>query len=130
MAGREYRFYVYIMGSLSGTLYIGMTNNLHKRVWQHKQHEIEGFSQRYEVDCLLCWESFDDVRVAINREKRPKGWTRRKKITLIEKLNPSWCDLAKEWYQQPAEFRGPSLALPLAAPSVALAQDDTSGKKA
>ena len=73
MARGEYRFYVYIMGSLSGTLYIGMTNNLQKRVWQHKQYEIEGFTQQYEVDRLLYWESFDDVRVAINREKRCCG---------------------------------------------------------
>ena len=109
------------MGSISGTLYIGMTNSLHKRVWQRKQHEIEGFTQ-YEVDRLLYWESFDDVRVAINREKQLKGWVRRKKVVLIEKLNPSWCDLAKSWYQGPTEFRGPSTR---AATSAALAQDDT-----
>lgn len=125
MARREYRFYVYIMGSLSGTLYIGMTNNLQKRVWQHKQYEIEGFTQQYEVDRLLYWESFDDVRVAINREKRLKGWLRSKKVMLIEGMNPGWCDLAKDWYGD----RGPSLPLPPAAPSVAVAQDDRGKKK-
>jgi putative endonuclease len=97
MARREYRFYTYILGSLSGTLYIGMTNNLARRVWQHKQHEIAGFTARYEVDRLLYFESFDDVRRAINREKQLKGWTRQKKIALIEALNPSWTDLSKEW---------------------------------
>ena len=86
MARREYRFYTYILGSISGTLYIGMTSNLARRVWQHKQHEIAGFTAKYEVDRLLHFESFDDVRTAINREKQLKGWTRRKKIALIEKL--------------------------------------------
>jgi len=107
MVRREYRFYTYILGSISGTLYIGMTNNLARRVWQHKQHEIAGFTAKYEVDRLLYFESFDDVRTAINREKQLKGWTRQKKIVLIEKLNPSWIDLSKEWYDD----RGPSTSL-------------------
>ena len=65
MARREYRFYTYILGSISGTLYIGMTNNLTRRIWQHKQHEIAGFTASYGVDRLLYFESFDDVRTAI-----------------------------------------------------------------
>ncbi len=104
---RQKRFYVYIMGSLSGTLYIGMTNDLHKRVWQHKQQEFEGFTDEYDVDRLLYWESFDDVRVAINREKQLKRWRREKKVRLIEQLNSSWKDIARDWY----ESRGPSTAL-------------------
>src|SRR5208282_4074381 len=115
MAKREYRFYAYILASISGTLYIGMTNNLAQRVWQHKQHEIEGFTAKYGVDRLLYFESFDDVRTAIHREKQLKGWTRQKKIALIEKLTPSWMDLSKEWYEGD---RGPSTSL-------RSAQDDT-----
>jgi putative endonuclease len=107
-AKREYRFYTYILGSISGTLYIGMTNNLARRIWQHKQHEIAGFTARYGVNRLLYFESFDDVRTAIHREKQLKGWTRQKKIGLIEARNPSWIDLSQEWYNG---ARGPSTPL-------------------
>jgi putative endonuclease len=99
------------MGSLSGTLYIGMTNNLHKRVFQHKFHRVEGFTEKYEVERLLYWESFDEVQKAINREKQLKGWRRSKKIALIESLNPHWLDLAREWFPwmtSSGESRGPS----------------------
>jgi putative endonuclease len=96
---KERRTYcAYIMGSLSGTLYIGMTGNLHKRVFEHKFHRIEGFTDKYQVERLLYRESFDDVQKAINREKQLKGWRRSKKIALIESVNPHWLDLAKEWY--------------------------------
>ena len=96
---REYRFYVYIMRSASRrALYIGMTNNLHKRVWQHKNHVFEGFSDRYNVARLVYWESFDDVRNAIDREKQIKRWRREKKLWLIAQLNPEWRDVAAEWY--------------------------------
>ena len=91
-------YYVYIMASLSGTLYIGMSNNLHKRVFQHKFHRIEGFTDRYLVDRLLYWEAFDDVARAINREKQLKGWRRGRKIVLIESFNPRWLDLARDWF--------------------------------
>jgi putative endonuclease len=89
---------MYIMGSLSGTLYIGMTGNLHKRVFEHKFHRVEGFTDKYQVERLLYWESFDDVQKAINREKQLKGWSRSKKIALIESLNSHWLDLAREWF--------------------------------
>jgi len=102
MASREYRFYTDILGSISGTLYIGMTNNLAKRVWQHKHHEFPGF------DRLLYFERFDDVRSAINREKQLKGWTRAKKIALIESANPKWEDLSRSWYESDS---GPSAPL-------------------
>jgi putative endonuclease len=68
------------MGSLSGTLYIGMTGNLQKRVFEHKFHRIEGFTDKYQVERLLYRESFDEVQKAINREKQLKGWRRSKKI--------------------------------------------------
>ena len=115
MAKREYRFYTYILGSISGTLYIGMTNNLEKRVWQHKHHEFPGFTSKYGVDRLLYFERFDDVRSAISREKQLKGWKREKKIALIETQNPKWEDLSREWYES---NRYPSTPL-------RSAQDDT-----
>ena len=89
---------VYIMSSLSGTLYIGMTGNLRKRVFEHKFHRFEGFTDKYQIERLLYRESFDDVQRAINREKQLKGWRRSKKIALIEFLNPNWLDLARYWY--------------------------------
>ncbi|HYU48279.1 MAG TPA: GIY-YIG nuclease family protein [Terriglobales bacterium] len=102
---------MYIMGSFSGTLYIGMTGSLRKRVFEHKFHRIDGFTDRYDVERLLYWESFDEVARAINREKQLKGWRRSKKIVLIESLNPHWLDLARDWYPwmtTPGESRGPS----------------------
>jgi putative endonuclease len=108
---RERKSYcAYIMGSLSGTLYIGMTGNLHKRVFGHKFHRIEGFTDKYRVERLLYWESFDEVQPAINREKQLKGWRRSKKITLIEFVNPHWLDLARDWYpwMNSEGSRGPS----------------------
>jgi putative endonuclease len=104
MAATTRHFYVYIASSISGTLYIGVTNNLHKRIWQHKQGALEGFTKQYEVNRLIYFESFDDIRTAINREKQLKGWSRRKKIWLVERVNPSWEDLSREWYDD----RGPS----------------------
>jgi putative endonuclease len=99
MTARERRSYcVYIMASLSGTLYIGFTGNLHKRVFQHKFHQREGFTYKYDVEHLLYWASYDDVHLALAREKQLKGWSRAKKIALIELRNPHWLDLAKEWY--------------------------------
>ncbi len=97
--GRPRRSYtVYIMGSLSGTLYIGMTGNLLKRAFEHKFHRIEGFTDEHDVERLLYLESYDDVHKAIAREKQLKGWRREKKIALIESMNPHWLDLSKDWY--------------------------------
>jgi putative endonuclease len=102
------KFWVYIVASRSGTLYIGMTNNLYVRVMQHKSGEIEGFSSQYKCTRLVYWESFDDVRKAINREKQLKGWRRSKKIALIESMNPRWEDLAEKWGSELA-FAGQSI---------------------
>jgi putative endonuclease len=122
---------MYIMGSLSGTLYIGMTGNLHNRVFEHKFHRIEGFTDEYQVERLLYWESFDDVHRAIAREKQLKGWRRSKKIALIESLNPHWLDLAREWFpwmKDSEKSRGPSTTQndALRASSCS-AQDDKGG---
>ncbi len=86
------------MGSISGTLYVGVSGNLHRRVFQHKSHHFEGFTARYDVTRLLYWESYDDVHKALAREKQLKGWTRAKKVALIVRRNPHWLDLASEWY--------------------------------
>jgi putative endonuclease len=94
-------YYVYILGSLSGTLYIGITNNLVRRVWEHKQGFVEGFTSKYGVDRLLWWESYETVLKAIAREKQLKRWRREKKVWLIEQRNPEWKDLSRGWYGEP-----------------------------
>jgi putative endonuclease len=104
---RQYRFYVYMMQSSSRrTLYIGMTNNLYRRVYQHKTHEFRGFTYDYDAVRLVYWESFDEVHNAINREKQLKNRRREKKEWLIQRVNPEWRDLAADWYQKP-ETQGP-----------------------
>ena len=96
---RDRKYYcVYIMASPTGTLYIGVSGNLHKRVFQHKFHHFEGFTDKYDVTRLLYFESYDDVHKAIGREKQLKGWSRSKKIALFAQRNPHWLDLAAEWY--------------------------------
>jgi len=86
--------YVYILSSgRNGTLYIGVTSNLVKRVFEHKMKLIQGFTSQYNVDRLVYFEKYDDIVVAIQREKRLKSWLRRWKIRLIEKNNPYWQDL-------------------------------------
>jgi putative endonuclease len=94
---RERRSYcVYIVGSLSGTLYIGITSRLDQRIFQHKQHTFAGFTSKYGADRLLYRESYDDVQKAIGREKQLKGWRRERKVALIELVNPAWMDLSKD----------------------------------
>ena len=90
-------FYVYILaGKRNGTLYIGMTNNLNKRVYEHKHGLIEGFTKKYNVHKLVYFEKTDDAIGAITREKQLKKWKRKWKIKLIEKDNPEWKDLYDE----------------------------------
>ena len=92
-------FYVYIMASKkNGTLYIGMTNNLVRRVYEHKTNMNEGFTQKYGVHRLVYYESTNDVTAAITREKQMKKWKREWKINLIEERNPNWDDLADGFY--------------------------------
>ena len=95
----EKHYYVYILASLSGTFYIGITNNLERRMVEHKEGLVPGFSKQYSVDRLVYFEIYSDVRNAIHREKQLKGWRREKKIALIESLNPSWRSLAGAWYE-------------------------------
>jgi putative endonuclease len=91
------RFYVYIMTNQSRTLYTGVTNDLERRVTEHKSGTVPGFTSKYNVTQLVWYESFTDVRDAIAAEKRIKGWNRAKKIALIETMNPNWEDLARSW---------------------------------
>ena len=102
----ERSYFTYIMASRSHTLYIGVTGNLQKRVFQHKWKEQEGFTARYNCDRLVWFERYQDVTEAIGREKELKGWRRSKKIALIESANPAWIDLSRDWYDyEPADFR-------------------------
>ncbi|MFA4995893.1 MAG: GIY-YIG nuclease family protein [Patescibacteria group bacterium] len=88
------KYYVYILTSeFNGTLYIGVTNNLVKRVWEHKNKLLEGFTKKFNVSLLVYYEEYLDIRDAIEREKRMKKWNRQWKVNLIEKSNPSWNDL-------------------------------------
>ena len=92
-------WYTYILGSLSGTFYVGFTGHLHQRLGEHKEGLRGGFTKKYGVDRLLYYESFDDPNLGIAREKQLKRWTRAKKIALIEKANPHWKDLSREWWE-------------------------------
>lgn len=87
-------YYVYIMTNKSRTLYTGVTNNLSRRVFEHKNKLIEGFTKKYNIDKLVYFEIFNNPDDAIRREKQIKGWLRKKKIDLIESLNPQWKDLS------------------------------------
>jgi putative endonuclease len=87
-------YYVYIMASKkNGTLYIGVTNNLIKRVYEHKNNLVKGFTQKYNIHTLVYYESTPDIKSAIAREKQLKFWHRSWKIALIENDNPNWNDL-------------------------------------
>jgi putative endonuclease len=98
---REYISYVYILQSESRrALYIGMTNNLRRRVFQHKTHQFEGFTDDYNAIRLVYWEKFGSVGKAIAREKQLKRWRREKKDWLVETMNPKWGDLAAGWFPQ------------------------------
>jgi putative endonuclease len=87
---------VYIMASASGVLYVGVTNNVERRAFQHQSKAVPGFTARYNVHKLVYYELYGDIRVAIAREKQIKGWLRKRKIGLIESMNPSWKDLMVE----------------------------------
>jgi len=98
-------YFTYIMASRSRTLYIGVTGDLHKRVFQHKWKEHAGFTARYNCDRLVWYERHEFVQKAIAREKELKGWRRSRKIALIESMNPVWTDLSRDWYDyEPADY--------------------------
>ena len=91
---RDRRFWVYILASdIGGTLYVGVTNDLVRRVHEHKTKTADGFTKKYDIERLVYFEPFDDVANAIRREKRLKKWSRAWKTRLIEEQNPNWVDL-------------------------------------
>ena len=92
--GAEHQFWVYILASrIGGTLYIGVTNDLVRRVYEHRNDMIPGFSSQYGVHRLVYFEAYSDIESAMRREKRLKKWNRAWKIALLEKTNPNWDDL-------------------------------------
>ena len=91
-------YYVYILTNwCDSVLYIGVTNNLERRLYEHKNHLVPGFTSTYHIDKLVYYEVAGDVRAAIEREKQLKNWRRAKKDALIRKMNPSWQDLSAQW---------------------------------
>ena len=96
-------YHVYIMASRIKTLYIGVTNNLERRVWEHKSGIVDGFTSKYNVNHLVYCEEYNSVRQAIEREKQIKAWRRQKKVDLIQSLNPEWDDIAQHWYSGPGD---------------------------
>jgi len=93
------QYYVYIMTNKSGTLYTGVTDDLVRRLYEHKNKLVRGFTERYNITRLVYYETTDDVEAAIQRERQIKGWLRRRKVDLIEAVNPGWRDLSERWYE-------------------------------
>ena len=96
---REY--FVYILANRSGTLYVGVTNDLARRLYEHREKLIPGFTSHYHIDRLVYFEHTPDVRAAIAREKQIKRWRREKKVALIESVNRDWKDLSAGWTPEP-----------------------------
>ena len=95
------QYYVYIVTNYRRTLYTGLTNDLTRRMYEHRHKLVDGFTKRYNISKLVCYEVTEDVQSAIAGEKQIKGWRRSKKVALIESVNPSWVDLAAEWDENP-----------------------------
>jgi putative endonuclease len=88
------------MSNNSGTMYVGVTNNLFRRVFEHKNKVVDGFTKKYNIDRLIYFEQFQDINQAIIREKQIKSWRREKKINLVKFKNPKFENLAKDWFDQ------------------------------
>jgi len=103
-------YFIYILTNKSKTLYIGVTNDLERRLFRHRQRLLPGFTSKYKLDRLVYYETTPNVLAAIARERQIKGWTRRKKIALIESANPLWRNLGRELHgeDQRAEILRPS----------------------
>lgn len=116
---REKIYYVYILASRSRNLYTGVTSNLQRRVWEHKQGLVEAFTRKYRIHRLVHFESFTDVRDAVGREKQVKARRRAKRVALVGRYNPTWHDLSAGWYEKDgSEKADPS------PPRLARARDD------
>jgi putative endonuclease len=96
----ERSFFVYILGNGKGTLYVGVTNDLQRRVMEHKAKSLQGFTKKYAVNQLLYAEEFSSVHDALAAEKQIKGWTRKKKLELIRAQNPKFEDQSKDWFER------------------------------
>ncbi len=94
------RYYVYILASKTGTLYVGVTNDLQRRIFEHKHGLIKGFTKRYGVNRLVYYEESPEVNEAITREKEIKKWRRSRKIDLINSMNSQWKDLSDGWFDE------------------------------
>jgi putative endonuclease len=94
----ELKFTVYIASSRSRNLYIGVTKDIVRRLYEHKHKLIPGYTERYNIDRLVYFDQFGDINEAILREKQLKSWLRSRKVTLIEEMNPNWNDLSDGWY--------------------------------
>jgi putative endonuclease len=101
----ERSFYVYVLASKSRRLYVGVTNNLERRLYEHKAKQLAGFTKQYNIDRLVYFELTTDILSAIAREKQIKSWNRSKKINLVEAVNPTWDDLSAEWYKADSSLR-------------------------
>ena len=90
-------YYVYIMtNTYNKVLYVGVTNDISRRIYEHKQHAVKGFTQKYNVDKCVYYSSFNDIKEALANEKRIKGWTRAKKIELIKSVNPEMKEIFED----------------------------------
>ena len=96
----EKTYFVYLLASKSRRLYVGVTSNLERRLYEYKHKLVDGFTKLYSIDRLVFFEATNDVRSAIEREKQIKKWRREKKIALIETMNPVWEDLSDGWIQE------------------------------
>ena len=92
------QYFVYIVASPSRTIYTGVTNNLERRMWEHKHKLFKGFTAKYGVDRLVYVEEYVNINDAIGREKEIEAWRREKKLALIEADNPKWRDLSHDWF--------------------------------
>jgi len=99
------QYFVYILASKSRRLYVGVTNNMERRLYEHKHKLADGFTARYNINRLVHFEDTTDVLAAITREKQIKGWLRAKKNALIESGNPTWEDLSEAWYKADSSLR-------------------------
>ena len=100
---RSRTYYVYIFANQSGSLYTGVTNDLFKRLWQHRFAHGSAFTSKYKVGKLLWFEESDDISAALTREKQIKNWKRQWKIDLIDSVNVAWADLASGWFEDVAD---------------------------
>jgi len=100
-------YYTYIIANHSRMLYVGVTNDLERRMSEHKQKLFPGYAGRYNLKRLLYYEATNDIDAAIAREKQIKGWLRAKKVALIESANPEWRDLSADWFQWLDDMKRP-----------------------